>query len=294
MSGAAVIETASEGTAPTAAALVSARVRFLDALRGVALLGILPVNMPAFALPVTVATEAAWLTGGAIREHVAFHATKFFFELKFITLFSLLFGVGMMILRIRAESTGRRYVPVMLRRLGALLAFGLIHVFAIWFGDILTYYALIGLLSFWMTAWSPRALRSVGAVLLLLPVAGMALLAVVVFLLQGAPELQTLFREFSEPGGDGFVAGSTLGSWTEFFRSLEHFGPGLEAEVYREGNFARITFLRGMTWFVGTIMSLPTIIPRVGGLFLFGMAWAKDGWFLDPVTHRASFARLVA
>lgn len=274
-------------------AVLATRVRYLDVLRGIALLGILPVNIPLFAMPVTAASESAWVTGGAISEHIAFHATRFFFEMKFITLFSLLFGVGMAVQWIRAEASGRSYVPLMLRRLGALLFFGLAHAVLIWFGDILVYYAVLGLFSFWAVSWSPRTLRRTGIVLIAVPIAGLSVLAAVVFALQEHAAFREVFQSFMESGGEGFAPGSTKGSWEDFFAALQHFGPAFETEVYREGSFGRITFVRAMTWFFGLFMLGAFFVWRIAGLFLLGMAWAKDGWFLDPAAHRDRFRRLV-
>ena len=79
------------------------RYRFLDLLRGVSILGILPVNIPYMGLP---------LLGDAAGVHTAadawaLHLTQAFGYLKFISIFSLLFGVGLHLMRRRAEEAGR-------------------------------------------------------------------------------------------------------------------------------------------------------------------------------------------
>lgn len=273
---------------------VAGRVRYLDVLRGVALLGILPVNMPLFALPVTAASEPAWVTGGALREQVAFHATRFVFEMKFVTLFSLLFGVGMMIQRLRGEPAGRPYVPLMVRRLGALFLFGFAHVVFFWFGDILTYYAILGLTCFWLGFLPPRTLFRVGTAAICMPIALLVVLSSLAFLLQDTAPFAPIAQSLMETGGEEFVPGSTLGSFPEFVASLEHFGPAFESEVFGEGGFWRIALVRVMTWLFAAVVLGFDFGLRIVGLFLVGMAWAKDGWFLDPAANRMRFRRMLA
>ncbi|MCX7854259.1 MAG: hypothetical protein N2383_15940, partial [Caldilineales bacterium] len=119
------------------------RIRILDILRGFALFGILFVNMPLFnrpfqslffpADPATPWHERAaeWLI----------HALG---EGKFYSLFSLLFGLGLVLLMERVEGRGGRFIPLYLRRLLVLLGIGVVHAFFIWAGDILIMYALFG------------------------------------------------------------------------------------------------------------------------------------------------------
>jgi len=120
----------------------SERLDFVDVLRGFAVFGIFVVNMLAFAgqehgvggYPAGSLDRAIILVG------------EFFIRAKFYTLFSFLFGWGMALQLTRAQDRGVRFVPVYLRRLTVLLLFGLIHAIFIWWGDILTGYALMGFL----------------------------------------------------------------------------------------------------------------------------------------------------
>jgi uncharacterized protein len=76
-----------------------------------------------------------------------------FVDLKALAIFSLLFGVGLAIQHERLAGDRRRLV-LLLRRLLVLLAFGLVHLFLIWNGDILAEYALAGLVvSRWWLGW---------------------------------------------------------------------------------------------------------------------------------------------
>ena len=91
----------------------------------------------------------------------------FVFEFKAISLFSLLFGVGLAIQYERLGQSQRR--PILLvRRLLALLAFGLIHYFLIWNGDILTEYAIAGFVALPLLLFARASALLVASVLLLL------------------------------------------------------------------------------------------------------------------------------
>ena len=120
------------------------RVIAMDVLRGAALAGVLLVNLlTVFRVPISghiqgVDEPLGW--GGARLLEVMAALIEF----KAFTLFSLLFGVGVAIQAGRA--TGESRTLFLLRRFGALLAIGSIHLVLIWNGDILTLYAVCGLL----------------------------------------------------------------------------------------------------------------------------------------------------
>ncbi|SDJ29817.1 Uncharacterized membrane protein YeiB [Nonomuraea maritima] len=72
-----------------------------------------------------------------------------------LPVFSLLFGIGFALLLDSAESRVSRPRLVLLRRLGALLAIGLVHKL-LWPGEILTHYAVVGMLVLLPSTWLPR------------------------------------------------------------------------------------------------------------------------------------------
>ena len=116
------------------------RIEVVDILRGFAILGILLINMSSYSghafNPANIADTIDKTTVVLL---------KFFAQAKFYSLFSFLFGWGMSIQMARAASKGKRFLPLILRRLAILLSFGLIHGIFIWVGDILTTYAIMGL-----------------------------------------------------------------------------------------------------------------------------------------------------
>jgi len=119
------------------------RIDAIDVLRGIALLGVVAMN---------VVTEFRV----SIFERFLFPKPRLspidgiletilmlFVDLKALALFSLLFGAGLAIQFERLANSERR-TTLLVRRLAVLLAFGFIHLFLIWNGDILTHYALAG------------------------------------------------------------------------------------------------------------------------------------------------------
>ncbi|MFZ1736841.1 DUF418 domain-containing protein, partial [Sphingorhabdus sp.] len=130
----------------------------LDALRGFAVMGILAMNIIAFAMP-----EWAYITplaygGDGVADQISWLFSFIFIDGKMRGLFSLLFGASMLLVIERAEAAGRSGMRTHYARMFWLLIFGLIHFYFIWFGDILVTYALIALLAVQFRQWEPERL----------------------------------------------------------------------------------------------------------------------------------------
>lgn len=128
--------------------MASTRYESLDAIRGVAVMGILAMNIIAFALPFSAYTNP--LAGGAIGN---VDLATWFFNFVFIDskmrgLFSMLFGASTLLVIESAAASGRNAAGAHYSRMFWLAIFGLIHFYFIWFGDILFLYAICGILLF--------------------------------------------------------------------------------------------------------------------------------------------------
>ena len=134
------------------------RAEWLDALRGFALLGILLINISAFSGYVFLDPASKALLPGNALDQALEYVMHALVEAKFYSLFSFLFGLGFAVQMRRAEERGGGFEAVFRRRLGWLLAFGLIHAFLLWFGDILNFYALMGFVLLWFRRFSARTL----------------------------------------------------------------------------------------------------------------------------------------
>src|SRR5262245_9541656 len=158
-------EAAAVGTAPGPAAPAT-RIQYVDALRGVALLGILIANVRQMHWPFGVANWPLWNTTG---ETLAWWDWAFFdalVELKFITLFSLLFGASFALQRERTPLPARQFRAIYLRRLAILALFGIAHGLLLYSAEVLLAYAVIGLFLFVLNRYSSDALLRAGIALL--------------------------------------------------------------------------------------------------------------------------------
>ena len=161
----------------------SERIVIIDSLRGIALLGILMMNMPFFALPYpvpdTLVLRNEW---GTINEKV-WYFINWFLEGSQRAIFSLLFGAGIIlfITRLEKRMSGMMPAEYFLRRQLWLLVFGLFNAFVLlWPGDILFQYAICGIIVF---------------VFHRLPVKGLLIAAGVCLLLMTARENRNLYRD---------------------------------------------------------------------------------------------------
>src|SRR5262245_56617705 len=145
------------------------RVRWIDALRGFALLGIVVANLESSMIRFMLPDN-----GHGIGPLASLNVPFEFFESaliqgKFYSIFSFLFGLGFSIQMMRAAGRGREFGAFFRRRLLALLLIGVEHAF-IWLGDILTLYALCGFVLLPFRARSDRAILWWAAGFLVAPV----------------------------------------------------------------------------------------------------------------------------
>jgi uncharacterized protein len=144
----------------------SNRIDVLDALRGFAIFGIFIINIRIFSGYSYISAEARndlWLSElNPLFDWI--HIV--FFSGKFYTLFSLMFGIGFALQLIRASEKNQDFTWFFSRRLFFLFLIGLIHLWAIWFSDILVFYALCGFFLIFFRNLSHRALLVTAMVLL--------------------------------------------------------------------------------------------------------------------------------
>jgi uncharacterized protein len=139
-----------EGTAPT-------RIEAIDFLRGVAVLGILAINVTGFWGP-SLATFSPDIPRAEPDAYGWFAFAFVVFEGKMRALFSLLFGASMVLFAQSAERQGLDPDKAQVRRLLWLMLFGYLHFALLWWGDILFLYALCGLAALLLRRLEPRQL----------------------------------------------------------------------------------------------------------------------------------------
>ncbi|MEM1296980.1 MAG: DUF418 domain-containing protein [Verrucomicrobiota bacterium] len=229
------------------------RINSIDLIRGIAICGLAPINILDFASP-----DDYYLTPGDLRgSDLGLWVAVFIFGMgKFISLFSVLFGAGIVLQTQRSDlagkDTARRYLP----RLAWLFLFGMLHAYLIWYGDILVGYAITGFLVFWFRKWSAGRLLTVGGLIYvgysLLLIAAITCLAIFV----ESDEFWNLLSESGAGDGEEWDPTDPTGTWLQQL-------PG-----------------RSLIALCVQIIAIPfLIIPINGGLMLIGMAALKSGFF---------------
>lgn len=260
--------------APVAAA---ERLVAIDTLRGVAVLGILVMNIYAFAMPF-VAYQNPLAYGGTEWYNLGtWFFTHIFFDQKFMTIFSILFGAGLVMMMTRAEARGSKYGVAWYRRNFWLLLIGAAHGYLLWVGDILFHYAFMGMLIYPMRNRSPRALIITAGVLLsfgmLMSFAGGSQMiklqasSAEILLLQDAGEALTEEQTATLEQWDA-MAMFVKPPDEQVAEDMAAYTGGYQGIVEHRMPFVQMMQTQGLIGFV---------FWRVGGLMLLGMALMKLG-----------------
>ncbi|WP_163778069.1 DUF418 domain-containing protein [Myxococcus vastator] len=252
------------------------RLELLDALRGFALFGILISNVQMwFSGRVFLPREQAEasIANASLLDTVTRYAFEVLVSGKFITLFAFLFGLGFAVQLGRAEARGGGFVPLYARRLAVLLVLGVLHLFLLWYGDILSSYALMGFALLLLRRRSDRTLLIIAAVLVLLWPVLTNLLFRLPQLLAESPEAgaaaMAAAREKSTALHTRMLTAITGGSWWEVTKTSAGF--------YRDGFF--------MMMLAGLLTCL--------GRFALGLWAGRRGIFQDVPAHLGFFRRLL-
>ncbi len=245
----------------------------VDVLRGFALLGILAMNITLFGWP-WPAYSNPLLTGGSWLDRAVWFFNHLFFEEKMMTIFSMLFGAGLILMDQRAEARGARIGWVYYRRVLLLLLIGLIHSYLIWVGDILVLYAQCGLLLYFFRNLRPHTLIICGVASLLVLVPILMGFAAAADSMQAAAkrvEAQKAAGQAPDPR-DAELAKAWNEGLSKFIAPTpeqEKKGWDTEMKAYR-GSYRGIVRYRA-----GTLVFLQTIVT-----FMFGLIFAAIGRML--------------
>lgn len=227
----------------------------LDVLRGVALFGVLLVNVAVFSgsdLALEQKLTFPWGWGGAWPSYLR----SALIESKAAALLAMLFGAGLAIQCERVMRRGRAYVGFAFRRSSALALIGLAHTFLLWNGDILLDYAVIGLMMI------PFLRLRASRILWAIP----ALIAATIVLT--VPLLQLAESALSYP------------------MQLQHYGAGSWVDALR---FRAWEFVHAMG-----PMRAANRLPILSPFFVLGAYLWKKGYLSEPTKHRGALVRILA
>jgi uncharacterized protein len=244
-----------EGSRPVAPVDDASRIGSLDVLRGFALLGILVMNIQSFSMIGAAyinPTAYGDLTGANYWVWLLSHLLA---DQKFISLFSMLFGAGIVLMTTKAEQSGVRPATLHFRRMGWLILFGLFHGYLLWSGDILFAYGMCGLFLYLFRKMSPGPLFAWAFVFL---AAGSAISLALSASIRSAPDeaLVGLIQDFWKPDEQTIAA---------------------ELAAYRGGWLAQLPIRAEDSLFWETYLFLTETLWKVSALMLVGMALFKLG-----------------
>lgn len=246
------------------------RIESLDVLRGFAVLGILVMNVQSFSMIGAAyinPTAYGELTGANLAVWTLSHLLV---DMKFMGIFSMLFGAGIMLMTSRRESAGEPSAGLHFRRMGWLLLFGVLHAYLLWYGDILYSYAMCGFIVYWFRRLHP-------ATLILCGIAALAVGSSI------ALTSHFLIPYWPPEVIEGFQAG-----WRPNAEIVAE-----ELAIYRGGWVQQLPDRAGSALFFQTYLFLTEFLWRAGGLMLVGMALYMLGVFsarLSSWTYAAMIA----
>lgn len=246
------------------------RIATLDLIRGLAVLGILAVNAGGFAATMSAYSIAdLWPFPNEGWAAVSKWVVDAFFHSKFISLFSMLFGVSLFL--VGGERSDKPRGRLLRRRLFWLVVIALFHGLALWWGDVLLLYAWAGFFVMFARSWRPRTLFTVGAILFGL----FAALQILGPLAIGfaPPEKQAEIMAQMHPTAERIAA----------VRAEIADGAGSLAGAYRQNTAG---------WIALQIPSLLAFVFSTAGLMMIGLGLFKTG-FLTGARKAGLYAGVV-
>lgn len=243
------------------------RIEALDVLRGVALLGILVMNVQAFAMPYAAyMNPTAWgrLEGIDLAAWIVAHLLA---DQKMMALFSMLFGAGIVMFAERAEARGDSALSMHYRRNGWLMLFGIAHAYLIWYGDILFTYAVCAFALYPCRRFPPLRQLSLG-------VLSLAVVSLLFLAFDGA------MSTWSEP--------QRLAFETEWLPPAEELAEVIER--YRSGWVEQLPHRAELAFEMQTFTLLVLGFWRAAGLMLIGMGLYRLGVLTGEASGRTYLA----
>ncbi|GAB5489055.1 MAG: DUF418 domain-containing protein [Parasphingorhabdus sp.] len=243
----------------------------MDALRGFAVMGILAINIAAFAQPEMAFINPLSSVNQSPLDVASWAVNYTLFDGKLRGLFSLLFGASTALVIERAEASDQSAAKVHFSRMLWLALFGLAHYFFIWFGDILFLYAASGCLLFLMRNWTAERLIRWGVIAYLV---GAALV------IMGMGSLLFLLNQASQPNASTEVVKELADVYAELGGRPED--AAAETAVYR-GSYAEILHYKLTEKWSFPFQNLMLAPIETIPLMMIGMGLYKNGFLLGQM-----------
>jgi len=256
-----------------------ARINSIDVLRGFALLGILAMNIYAFALPQAAYKSMVAFGGTTGIDRIIWYITHLFFDQKMMTIFSMLFGASLILMKDRFEESGREFKGFYFRRTFWLVIIALIHAYLIWWGDILFFYGVIGFIIYLFRNLRAKNLIIIGSIILLIGVFAQGGIGLMFsYMRDTATEAQTLLDEGKEITD---VQEQMLELWPDIGEEFTVTEESLDEEItaYQSNYMQNLKYRIPGTIMMQTQVFIFYMLWRVGAVMLIGMGLMKLGIF---------------
>ena len=230
------------------------RIQSIDLLRGIAILGILIMNIQSFAMPSAAYNNPLAFGDLTGLNKMTWILSHLFADQKFMSIFSILFGAGIILITEKKELLTGSSLKLHYTRNLILLLIGLLHAHLIWYGDILVAYALCSFLVYPFRKLSPKKLLITGLLIL------------------SVPSFLNGFFQFSLPYMPASELQDLRLDWAPTNELIEQ-----EITAFTGSISSQIKINSQQALFLETFVFLIQFLWRAGGLMLVGMALFRWG-----------------
>ncbi len=239
------------------------RIIQLDIIRGIAILGILLMNIQSFGLIRAAYSNPIAQGELSLLNQIIWMLVHVIADQKFISIFSILFGAGILIIWEKSIQNEFNFVKLMRKRMMWLILIGMVHAYFIWYGDILVGYGIIGLIAMMFRNLNFKKLLIWGSIFFIVPL------------------LLNMFFAW------------TMQFWPEasIAESASQWKPG--AEIIEQ----ELEIMKGPYWGQMSMRAETALMFQFGifffytlwkclGLMLLGMAIYKSGFLIGKVSRK--------
>lgn len=242
------------------------RIVTLDIVRGVAVMGILAMNIVAFAWPFPVYVNPAAGAGAQGADLASWLFAFLVFDSKMRGLFSMLFGASTLLVIRQAVAAGRSGAGSHYARMAVLAVFGLAHFYLVWFGDILFLYAVAGMVLYLMRNLSVTKCIALGSSFMLVSILFLTIL--------GGSAMMAGNRDLAPEAREGLA-----GAQAEVEKTSGAGSPLMDSETrLYQSDYSTIVHHRFIERRWEPFGSAAFFIFETLGLMLLGMALFKSGF----------------
>lgn len=252
----------------------SARLVTLDVIRGVAVMGILLLNIVDFAMPSYAYVDPTFYGGATGANWWAWAIAFVLADGKMRGLFTILFGASTMLIAERALAAGQSPARVHYARMITLFLIGMVHAYLIWSGDILVPYAIGGAIIFAARRWRTEALLALATIIMLLQlVAGIA------------DHAAARHFEARATAADAPVA--LQDKWSRYTGGIAELRAEIPAEIAAfRGGWSDVLPARIVRTYEAQTEVMPSLLPETIALMLLGVALFRSGFFAGEWPRR--------